>query len=116
MAITVNEVVNFILTCSQDDRHKINECLKLSYKFAQVDARNNFHRFDFVEFTTKHGDVVQGQIKKINRTNIDLTSTEGKQWRVSPSLLRKCAAPGEQPIVRTQSLRVTPSETHPRSW
>ncbi len=47
---------------------------------------------DRVSFVADHGREVVGTIIRLNRKSVTLVSTEGMQWRVAPTLVRRVDA------------------------
>ena len=74
---------------SVHEMNAVYSLLKDRHGRIQVEAADNFHVGQSVEFTGKRGDVITGAIERINRKTIALTNcSDGIQWRVSPSILR----------------------------
>ncbi len=51
-----------------------------------------FAEGDRVHFTTNDGSLIQGVVVRLNRKTVGLRSDDGRNWKVSPVLLRKTAA------------------------
>ena len=74
---------------SVNEMNAVYSLLKDRHGRIQIDAADNFHVGQSVEFTGKRGHVITGVIERINRKTIALTNcSDNIQWRVSPSILR----------------------------
>jgi len=49
-------------------------------------AKREFSIRQEVQFESNHG-LIQGRISRINKKSINVTSLDGQQWRVAPTLL-----------------------------
>ena len=74
---------------SVDEMNAVYSLLKDRHGRIQIDASENFHVGQSVEFTGRRGNVITGIIERINRKTIALTNcSDSVSWRVSPSILR----------------------------
>jgi len=74
---------------SVNEMNAVYSLLKDRHGRIQIEAGDNFHVGQSVEFTGKRGFVITGDIERINRKTIALTNcSDGISWRVSPSILR----------------------------
>ncbi len=74
---------------SINEMNAVYSLLKERHSRIQSDAVDNFYVGQRVEFTGKRGLVIAGDVDRINRKTVGLSNcTDGREWRVSPSILR----------------------------
>lgn len=52
-------------------------------------AANNFSVGNWVQFRSKTGSIVKGQVTKINQKTVKITTATGHVWTVSPTMLSR---------------------------
>lgn len=79
--------------------HRIVERLRMIYQLKAHQAMLEFNIGELVCFYDNYGDETFATITKYNKKTVSLVSDDGRQWKVTPSLLRK---------VNDDPLNVTP--------
>ena len=84
----LNEVLQFIAGCGQEDKDQIITALNTHRRLANQQATNNLHMGARVRFTSSKGrGVIEGVVTKINRKTIKLDCGDQGSWSVSPTML-----------------------------
>jgi hypothetical protein len=68
--------------------HVIIQRLRLMQQIRAHGAMVNFHIGQSVSFVSSTGQNIRGVIARHNRKSVTVVTSDGVQWRVSPSLLR----------------------------
>lgn len=71
-----------------NDIKLINEMLRTYASSVQRANALSFYRGQKVQFKSRTGELVNGRVDRINQKTVSLTTTDGRIWKVSPSLLR----------------------------
>ena len=94
--LSVDDVIDFLYGAklTPGDRERIARAFNDSLKVAKLRAGCQFVTGDKVQFTVSsgryRGRVVTGTVARVNRMTIHLSGTsDGLQWRVSPTFLKK---------------------------
>lgn len=70
----------------------IIERLKLIDQAETIKAMQKFNLGELVEFKTKEGTIVKGNVIKLNKKSILIRTLEGKKWKVPPQILNPAKA------------------------
>lgn len=89
--------MNIDLTTLTEDElielnHRVVERIKLVRQGRCHQTMARFNVGDRVSFQPECGHEVVGTIVRLNLKSVTVVNTEGHQWRVSPTLLKKVAA------------------------
>lgn len=89
MKTTLNDVLSFITNAplTQANRNDIVRALNTRSRMDQMRAAGSLAVGHTVEFRSKMGLTVRGTVTKVNRTTVNVTLSDGRLWKVSPSLL-----------------------------
>jgi ribosomal protein L35AE/L33A len=75
---------------NMDDLKEAIAAINVKGRELQRYAANNFSIGNFVQFRSKTGKIVKGQIVKINQKTIKIKETNGlTTWTVSPTMLTR---------------------------
>jgi len=75
---------------NMDDLRETIAAINVKGRELQRYAANNFSIGNFVQFRSKTGKIVKGQIVKINQKTIKIKETNGlTTWTVSPTMLTR---------------------------
>jgi len=87
---SVNDINKAILSgnFSADELRSISQATKAAYTMLQSREKFSFYVGQSVGFTAK-GELVKGKVTKINQKTINVRADNGREWKVSPSLLKK---------------------------
>ena len=69
----------------------LSQVIKQQWKYLEMDSASQLTVGQMVKFMTRQGQTIEGQVTKINTKTVNVRSTAGTQWKVSPSLLTKVA-------------------------
>lgn len=73
---------------SHDDLEDVVSLFKAQRSILSRQEAASFYKGMKVTFQSKYGEKVVGTVQKVNRKTINVTSTDGMNWLVSPSLLK----------------------------
>lgn len=74
----------------RDLNSRIVDYLNAARRARQVKAAAEFDIGDHVQFKSKKtGEVIKGEVFRVNRITIRIACDDGRTWKVSPSLLQK---------------------------
>ena len=84
----INEIVNFISSCNNEDRKTIVDALNIQRRVANEQATKELYLGARVKFTSSKGrGIIEGIVTKINKKTVKLDCDEHGRWTVSPNLL-----------------------------
>lgn len=65
----------------------IVERLKLISQARSTSQMGAFHIGDLVSFQTQDGQVIQGEVLRLNKKTVSIRTDDGQRWNVAPGLL-----------------------------
>jgi len=79
-----------IRTANVSQLNEIISEVKARQRSLQAEVALNFYKGQKVSFTSRMGELVEGNIEKVNQKTIKVRQTNGRNvlWTVSPSLLK----------------------------
>jgi hypothetical protein len=85
-------IETFIKDLGEDELHYLNrliiERLKLVYQEKSTKALSRFNLGETVRFPDHDGREKTGRIIRLNKKTATIITTDGQNWKVSPTLLR----------------------------
>jgi len=88
--MTIDQVVQAIAGMSGDELSEVVAAHNERRAILSRQAVRQFRAGDRVQFEGRHGRTLEGWVRKTNRKTINIETTDGMMWRVSPSLVSRC--------------------------
>ena len=88
---TLSETLAFIRAASSEELRTIAGHFKDRQNALAYEAKNYLCPGDKVTFKGKYGEVIRGTVLRNLSKNIEVRAEDGRNWRVSPTLLKPVA-------------------------
>ena len=89
-----------------DLNHRIVERLRFLHQARAHVQMLEFKIGDRVAFQSEGRDPVKGMLTRYNKRTVTIITDDGRQWNVSPSLLRKVERPETETSVKPNVIRL----------
>jgi len=91
MTVSTEEILRALETTSTEVLRNLNHSICAILKHRSAMAACMFSPGDKVQFYTKQGHLVVGEVDHVMQKNVALKPINGVRWKVSGSLLKKVA-------------------------
>ena len=85
------QLATLLLGMSIGELRETSAIVRAQYDLLQKQAVRQFAPGDKVNFITRAGRTVHGVVTKTNQKTIGVLASDGRNWRVGPSILKKVA-------------------------